>query len=219
MSIVIEQDILSSDPVEGLQRAWSEPKLALFEKARIIARLHAKSRMTLEGTARMTGATQAQIQALLDLATLDDEELRMVSDANPPSTTWFLFAAAEGSAIKAGIDALPTSEDSEPAVVAVYDAMKAVMGPDQDERIAAISSKTIGHLASKAKQFDKLRPQDRKFLVQMSILKNRDGSMSPGQLSYLKGLLLKLCTEGVVTRNSLDNDQVHCDEVLDALGM
>ena len=106
------RQLLDGDPTEGLEPAWTNAALSLAERAQLISTLHMRSRLTLEGTARISGATPAQIQALLELATLDDEDLALVSEANPSATTWFLFAGADSDAIRAGVQALDSSSGS-----------------------------------------------------------------------------------------------------------
>jgi len=212
--------LMQGDPIEGLELAWSSPSLDLAERARVIAALHMRSRMSLEGTARMTGATPAQIQALLELATMEDADLELVSRAQPPAPTWFLFAGADSAAIRAGLDALGAEADaSEPALVGVYDAMRAVAGPTTDERIATISGPTLGHLAHKAKEYDVLSAKSRRFLVDIAKRKNTGAGLTEKQLKWLKDVLLELVQSGVVCRNSADDDQGMCDEVLDAMGV
>lgn len=212
--------LMAADPTEALEAAWTSKELTLAERARVVSSLHMRSRMTLEGTARMTGATPAQIQALLELATLDDDDLDIVSEANPPATTWFLFAGGESDAIRAGVEALAASDaQDESPLVGVYDAMRAAAGPTQDERIATISGPTLGHLAHKAKEYNTLSPKARKFLVDIAKRKQTGVSLTEKQLAWLKALLLELVQGGVVCRDSADGDQEACDEVMDALGV
>jgi hypothetical protein len=215
------ETLLHSEPATGLEIAWTSSELTLAEKARVISALHMRSRMTLEGTARMSGATQAEIQAILELATLDDDDLELVSKADPPETTWFLFASAETDTIEVGIDALKKVQGSDEHVLkAVYSAMLASSGPRQDDRISAISAKTFGHLAHKAKEYNALNPKARQFLGSLA-QKRRGGelSLSEKQLKWLRDILLELVRSGVVKRDSEDGDQPQCDEVLNALGV
>jgi len=214
------EELLAGDATEGLMKAWASPQLSLAEKARTVSTLHMRSRMSLEGSARMTGATPAQIQALLELATLEDDDLDLVSAADPPATTWFLFAAADSESIKAGLEALRIQEPTtEHALVAIYNAMRSVSGPSQDERIAAISGPTLGYLAKKAKQYDVLSTKSRSFMVSLSQRKAKGLELTARQLPWLKNNLLELVQARVVTRHSPDGDQEACDEVLDALGV
>lgn len=215
------QSILAGDPVAGLELAWSTPELTLAERAQLVSTLHMRSRLTLEGTARMAGATTAEVQALLELATLDDDDLELVSRANPPATTYFLFAGADSDAIRAGIAALggrPNAEGT-PSLVSVYDAMRTANGPSIDERVAAISGVTLSHLWKKANEYDILAKSARGLLVSLSKRKKTGTPPTERQLEFLKDVLLQLVQAGVVCRDSADDDQVMCDEVLDALGI
>jgi len=219
MSPADMSDYLSMDPVEGLQAVWSTPDLPLGTKARLISRFTMKSRLSLEGAARICDAAPAEIQALLDLATLDDDDLDLVSQANPPATTWFLFAGADSDWIRAGVEALRAVPAQEPVLRAVYEAMREQSGPDLDERIAALSGETLGHLAHKAKEYGKLSPKARKFLVDLAKRKGVGRSITERQLNWLRAILFELVECGVVCRESPDDDQDSCNEVLDALGM
>lgn len=216
------RQLLDGDPTEGLEPAWTSVDLSLAERAQLISTLHMRSRLTLEGTARISGATPAQIQALLELATLDDEDLELVSEANPPATTWFLFAGAGPDAIRAGLEALSidsTTPTDGTALVTVYDAMRSVSGPTKDERVASIAGATLGHLAHKAKEYDVLTKNSRGLLVGLAKRKATGAQPTEKQLKYLTDVLLQLVQAGVVSRESHDDDQAMCDEVLDALGM
>ncbi len=214
------ETLMEAAPTEVLELAWTSPGLTLAERARVVSSLHMRSRMTLEGTARMTGATPAQIQALMELATLDDEDLELVSEANPPATTWFLFAGADSDAIRAGLKVLETPDGGhESPLVGVYDAMRSLAGPSQDERIAVISGTTLGHLAHKAKEYNVLSPKARAFLVNLAKRKKTGAPITEKQLIWLKSLLLELVERGVVCRESADGDQDACDEVMDAMGV
>jgi len=210
---------LDLDPVEGLQAAWADADLPLGARARLVSRLAMKSRLTLEGAARICEASPAEVQALLDLATLDDDDLELVSQANPPVTTWFLFAGADSDWIRAGLEALEAVPDEEPVLCAVYEAMREQSGPDLDERIAAISGEILGHLSHKAKEYGKLSPKARKFLVDVAKRKQTGAPLTERQLNWLRSILFELVESGVVCSESPDADQELCDQVLGALGM
>jgi hypothetical protein len=210
---------LDMDPFEGLQAAWAAMDLPLGERSRLVSRLTMKSRLSLEGAARICDASPAEVQALLNLATLDDEDLEMVSRADPPATTWFLFAAADSDWIRAGVEALKTVPNEEPVLRIVYEAMRLQSGPDLDERIAAISGETLGHLSHKAKEYGKLSPKARSFLVDLAKKKRVGVTLTEKQLNWLKSILFELVESGVVCSESPDSDQEVCDEVLAALGM
>lgn len=210
---------LGLDPVEGLQAAWADTDLPLGERARLVSRLAMKSRLSLEGAARICEASPAKVQALLDLATLEDDDLELVSRADPPVTTWFLFAGADSDWIRAGLEALEGVPSEEPVLRVVYEAMREQSGPDLDERVAAISGETLKHLSHKAKEYGKLNDKARGFLFSVAKRKHTGAPLTEKQLRWLKDILFELVECGVVRRESSDGDQEQCDEVLDALQM
>lgn len=210
--------LLSGDPAESLAQVWTS-KLSLGERARIIAALHMRSRMTLEGTARMTGASPGEIQALLELATLDDDDLEKVSNANPPSTTWVLFANADSDAIDAGLDVLKNQHSSSGSLlVAVYEAMKGVAGPDTLDRVANLASDVIWHLRKKAIEYGVLSKSSRNFLASAATRRRKGLSLTEKQAPWMHQILVELIAAGVVSRESVDDDQETCNAVFDTLG-
>ena len=217
-----EQDLdvrFDGEPLEALSAAWIDPDLSLGQRARAVSRYYTESHLTLEGAARVLEASPALLEALLGLATLDDDDLVLLSDANPPKTTWLLFANADSGGIRAGLRSLELSgSDEESAAARVYDAIREVAAPSIEDRIAGISSKTLGHLSHKAKEYAVLSPKARMFLVDIAKKKTLGTVLTEKQLAWLTSILSELVERDVVCRDSPDNDQAECDEVLAALG-
>ena len=93
-------------------------------------------------------------------------------------------------------------------------------GPNIDERLQEISSETFGHLAQKAKHYDVLSKKARNFLVSIAKQKRQGKKeLSEKQLKWLKDILLELVDKEVVTKDSKDDDQEHCDNIFAALGI
>ena len=205
--------------VEALEKAWSDKSLSLGERARVVSRLQMRSRLTIGGAARACGTSPAELQALLDLATLDDVELARVSAANPPITTWILFAGADSAAIRAGLDRLNAAKPGEPVLSLVYEAMQSELGPDLDARIASISGSTLSHLARKANEYGKLTTWQLKFLKSITVQRKTGKRLTEKQLAQLRKALVELVELRIIRRDSPDGDQSECDEVLNALRM
>ncbi len=220
--IAAEMDLdtrFEGEPLEALAAAWSAEDLTLGQLARAISRYYTQSRLTLEGAARYLDAPPAELEALLGLAALDDEDLSRLSAANPPKTTWLFFADAETEEIEAGLLALNRDCPSdEIAAQRVYQAMREVGAPTLEDRVAAISGATLGHLATKAKQYGVLTPKARQFLVSVASRKKLGSPLTEKQLEWLKAILQELVDKEVICRESPDGDQAECDEVLAALG-
>jgi len=210
---------LQMDSIEGLEAAWADSTLSLAERARLVSRLQMKSRLTLEGAARACDASPAEMQALLELSTLDDDDLELVSRANPPATTWLLFSGADSESIRVGVEAFESASAGEPILASVYVAMRSELGPDLDERIAGIGGETIAHLARKAVEYGKLTEWQQNFLASIGRCKKLGKALTEKQLNQLRIALFDLVETGVVRRDSPDGDQAQCDEVLDAMGL
>lgn len=220
MSEPLAERLMSSDPLAGLELAWTSADLTLAERVRVVSHLHAQSRMTIAGTARMMGGTAVEVQALLELAALDDGDLDLVSTADAPPTTWLLFAGADQRAIRAGVEALSVvRNDGVPPAIRVYEAMKLAVGPTLDERISSIPGSTLSHLAKKSKQYGALADRPQKFLASVAAQKKTGKVLTEKQLVWLKSVLFDLVDAGVVSPESIDGDQSICDEVLSALAL
>lgn len=207
------------EPIEALAAAWTDGDLGLGQLARAVSRYYTQSRLTMEGAARYLDASPAEFEALLGLATLDDDDLIRLSAVNPPKTTWLFFADAEAVEIEAGLKALGLDSPTDAmAAQRVYDAMRKVGSPTLDDRVAAISGATLGHLATKAKQYGTLSPKAVKFLGSVASRKRLGNPLTEKQLEWLKSVLHDLVEQNVIRRESPDGDQDACDEVLAALG-
>ena len=207
------------EPLEVLQAVWEDKEMPLGHRARALSRYLQASRMTLEGASRYLGAPPAELEALVGLAMLEDEDLVALSKAKPPKTTWLFFASADSDEVAAGLRALESSQNDEIAAERVYEAMRQVGGPTVDDRVAAISGRTLAHVVQKAKQYDVLSPKTRGVLVSCAKRKQLGTPLSEKQLDALKGILKELIERGVICADSPDNDPEECDEVLKALGM
>jgi hypothetical protein len=207
------------DAIEGVVVAWNDQEISLAERARAVSRLFMKARLTLEGAGRLCNASPASIHALLELSTMEDDDLQLVSDASPPVTTWLLFAGADSESIRAGISAFVSLAAGQPALASVYDAMQRDLGPTVHDRLASVSGEALAHLAKKAKEYGKLNDWQRRFLASVAVQRRTGKRLTEPQLEKLKEALIELVDGGVVRHGSPDNDQTLCDEVLSALGV
>jgi hypothetical protein len=201
------------------QDAWSaKASMSFGDWVALVAKTFYESRLTLEGAARRVRATSAELQAVLSLAGLEDDDLQLLSKAAPAKTTWFLFAGANPEGVRAGVEALQEANPGESPFAIVDQAIHDVMGPDSMERVAALPGRVLGHMSTKAKQYDLLYPKARSFLVNMSKSKTAGRTLTQKQVGYLHDVLSMLVDGGAITRSSPDGDQEMCDAVLDALG-
>lgn len=206
------------DPIQRLISAWGAEGLSLKDRVIAISKAYFDSGLQFDAAVRILACSAAELQATLYLAGLDEDALTELSHLEPSITTWYLFASADEKGFKAGIDAIRKRKPGESSFMTVFEAMRRASGPSVYERLGALSSAVIWHMAKKAKQYDALSDKKKKFLGDIARLRNRDAILSPKQLEYLKGVAEELVEKNVISSSSRDNDQEICNEVLKALG-
>jgi hypothetical protein len=159
----------------------------------------------------------AELQAALNLASLDDESLQLLAGQNPPPTTWFSLASASTGAIRAALEALASTQSKHAPSSVVEAAIRNIAGPSVTEKVAGLPSEAFGHAAKKAEAFQLLTEKSRKALGGFQRTKRSSGSLSGAQVAYARDLLQQLVDGGAITRNSKDGDKEICDQILDAL--
>jgi hypothetical protein len=207
----------SEDRVEAFVNAWIRERSPFATWVRDVAQAFASSSLQPEGAAHLVGTTPAELEAVLKLATMEDDDLELLNPHPPSKTTWFLLADATNDGVVAAIDALGTGSANEPPSQVVIEALRTVEGPPAAERIAALPAATLGHLAKKAKQYDLLTPKARAFLGSIATRKKSGQSLTPRQVAYAQNLIDDLIAGGALKRKSPDNDQKIVDEILDAV--
>lgn len=177
-----------------------------------------RSGLTLKMAANFLNTQPAELQAVINLAALEDENLAMLAQLKPPNTTWFSLASASTEGLKAAIRALADAKQVHSPFLLVDGAIRAVEGPNTFERIAGLRSEIFGHAAKKAQAYSLLNERGIKALKGWQTRVRSGKTLTPAQMTYADGLLRELVESGAITRNSKDRDQEICDEILDALG-
>jgi len=183
-----------------------------------VSEAYLASHQRLEGAAKLLGANPVELQAVLNLATLDDDELAIMSKSPPPKTTWLSLADASRPAIEQAISALGRMSTGDSPFQTVQEAIGRVDGPAEQDRVASLPSATISHMAKKSTQYNLLGDTGQKAMADFARRKRVGNALTGAQVGYMTRLLGKLVDGGAVRRDSPDGDQDHCDAVLDALG-
>ena len=206
-----------------IAEAWSERKsLTLASWVKKVSDTFANSQGSLIFTARLLKAHPAELFAVLNLATLDDELLQAISLVNPPVTTWLSLSKADEKGIQAALKALIDSEsekDKRSPCQIVDDAIEGVGGGGPITKISKLTGATIVHAAKKAVDYGALNDKSRLALKRFGAMQKTGKLLTPKQLGYMQDMLENLVKRGVIKRNSPDGDQEMCDEILDALGV
>ena len=211
-----ERDVSSVESVQ-LKAAWDAPRDRFADWVRGVSEAFEHTDMTLEAASTAASVGQAELDAVLHLALMDDDDLDVLSDEVPPKSTWFLLAGATSEGVRAALRAMKSS-GGRPAFEVVEEALSETQGPTEEDLVAALQSEVFKHLASKAKQYNALTPKSRKALADFGTRIKGGRPLTPRQLAWAVDLMEKLADAQVVVRNSRDGDSAICDQVLDAIG-
>ena len=216
------------DKIEALERiktAWNDRSLSLKDKIVIISSDYYSVGLELSTTAAFIKATPSELEALLSLGGLDDDIIEVISEINPPKTTWILLASASEDEIKSALDALAKvkKDNSKTTGVSgasefVYQQMIEVSGPTQEQRVGMLSGADLSHALKKGKSFNALNDWQLKFLRSIASQKKRGKVLSDKQEARLLEVLTHLAESGAIKRDSIDGDSEICDRILDAIG-
>lgn len=206
------------DALELIKKTWDEESLSLEEKIITISDAFYSVGLDIATTANFIKATPAEFDAFLSLSNLDDYMIRIISEANPPKTTWPLLASGNDDEIKKALDALsaPTRSKNESVSEFVYQQMIEVAGETPEQLISQLTGDELFYLANKAKSFS-MSEKEVKFLNSVAGQKKRGKVLSEKQIIVVKSILNSLADNNVIQRESIDGDQVLCDKVLDAI--
>jgi hypothetical protein len=201
---------------ERLVQAW-QAQGDFMEWVRGTADAYFASMYSLEAAALAVRSTVAEFQAVLNLSLLEDDDLNRIASARPPKTTWLSLAQASSTSLTAALEALERRGSDESPFYVVRQALSEIEGPTVQEKVAALSGKTVEQMAAKAVQYKLLATKQQQAIANFAALKRRGTPLTPAQVAYLGNLLEQLVAGGAVRPDSPDNDQDHCDAVLAAL--
>lgn len=100
------------DALELIRKTWDSENLSLEEKIVTISEAFYSVGLDIATTANFIKTTPAELYAFLSLSNLDEGMIRMISDANPPKTTWPLLSSGNDDEIKKALSALSDSSRS-----------------------------------------------------------------------------------------------------------
>jgi hypothetical protein len=208
-----------SDKFTNLVNAWNNFDSKPFNEWIIdVSDNYFLSGLTLKMAASFLDTQPAELQAVINLAGLEEENLALLAQLKPPNTTWFSLASASTEGLKAAIRVLAEAREVHSPFLLVDGAIRSVEGPNIYERIASLRSEVFGHAAKKAQAYSLLNEKGIKALKGWQTRIRSGKTLTPAQMAYADGLLRELVDSGAIARNSKDKDQEICDEILDALG-
>ena len=206
------------DALELIRKAWESETLSLEDKIIKISDAFYSVGLDIATTANYIKATPAEFDAFLSLSNLDDDMIKIISDSNPPKTTWPLLASGNDDEIKKALLALSATsrQKNEPVSEFIYQQMIEVAGDTPEQLISQLTGDELFYMANKAKNFS-MEAKEVKFLTSVAAQKKRGKVLSDKQIIVVIDILNNLADKNVIQRNSIDGDKDLCDKVLDAI--
>ena len=207
------------EALEIIKDAWENDDLSLEEKIITISDAFYSVGLDIATTANFIKATPAEFDAFLSLSNLDDDMIRIISEANPPKTTWSLLASGNDDEIKKALAALsaPSRSRNESVSEFIYLQMIEIAGETPEHQIAQLTGDELFYLARKAQNFNSVNQGQLKFLNSFAAQKKRGKVLTEKQIATLINILNDLANNNVIQRDSIDGDKELCDKVLDAI--
>ena len=208
-----------NEALELIKESWNAKDLNLEDKIIKISELFYSVGLDIATCANYIGATPAEFDAFLSLSNLSDDIIKLISDANPPKTTWSLLASGNDDEIKKALSALSSSSKlvNESISEFIFQQMIEIAGETKEQKISQLTGGEMFYLASKAKNFNNISQKKIDFLNSLAGFKKRGKVLTERQLSALIDLLNLFADNNVIQRNSIDGDEDLCNKVLDAL--
>jgi hypothetical protein len=175
------------------------------------------SGLSLSTAAKLAGVRQAEFLAALQLASLESSDLKKISAANPPRTTWLSRAKASSETIDLCIQELANKPPRLSAVKVVTDLVRSRSLASSFDKVGAVKGSTLIHFGKKAKEYGSLSEKNRDALISMGRKKSAGALLTAAQKKYITDLLKILVSDGVISPETKDNDHAECAEVLSAL--
>lgn len=206
------------DALELIKEAWNTDELSLEDKIIKISNAFYSVGLDIASCANYIKATPAEFDTFLSLSNLDEKIIRMISDTNPPKTTWALLASGNDDEIKKALTALSASSSLKNESVSefIYQQMIEIAGETPEQKISQLTGGELFYLANKAKNFS-ISEKEIKFLNSIAGQKKRGKVLSEKQIAVLMNILNNLADNNVIQHDSIDGDQDLCEQILDAL--
>ena len=209
------------EALEVIKDAWQNRTMPLGEKVAVVSSAFSSAGLDLAGTASHINATPSELDALLQLGGFDDEVLQVLSEVNPPKSTWQVLANSNDEEIQYALASLKRRSEAPKNVSMgeyVYSVMAQMAGPTTEQKVNDFPGGTWKKIREKAEAYSALKDREIKFLKSIASWKAKGKDLTEKQLSWLVSILEELVDKGVLTHESLDGDQELCDAVLEAIG-
>lgn len=159
------------EALDQIKTNWEDKDIKLGDKISSISDLFYSEGLDLSGTAAFIKATPSELEALLSLGALNSEILDMISDVNPPKTTWTMLGNGSDEEIIEALQGLKNDKDKfkmDDTHITyseyVYNKMIEISGLPVEERVLEIEPDELKHFLKKDEDFKVLNDWSVRFL-------------------------------------------------------
>lgn len=207
-----------TETLTKLSQVWNQyDEIPFNEWVEAVSTEVMQSGLGVVRSARLIGVQPAEVLAVLKLASLESEDLVEFSTRVPPRTTWLTLADATHEEIIECLDAL-TKRPKGFSPSKVLEEHILTNSENTWEKVLELPASTLQHMYDKSVLYGCLAPKPSGALKNFARRKKNGQSFSLPQAQYLKDILSQLVDAGAISRTTHDNDQILCNQVLDALG-
>jgi hypothetical protein len=177
------------------------------------------SAYSLQTAARIAGVRPAELFAILQVGTLDDELLKEFVRVMPPKTSWLSICSSSEEGAKAALGALEKvkGDSGYSPWQTAEAAIETATGGSVHSKVAHLSSALVLHALKKAKDYGLLNDKERAAMKNFASSKKLGKSLTPKQVAYLQIMLSRLAEGGAIRSDTQDGDVNECLEILNAL--
>ncbi len=174
---------------------------------------------SLQTASKVIGTRPAELFAILQIATLNDELLDEFVRVMPPKTSWLSICSSSDDGAQAALQALEKlkGHTSYSPWRAAEAAIETATGGSVHSKVAHLNSTLILFALKKAKSYEVLGDRERNALFNFARSKKAGKSLTPKQVAYLQILLTRLVEAGAIRSDSPDGDINECLEIIEAL--
>lgn len=218
-------DMDKVESLEQIKKLWNKPDIKLGEKILGISNYFYAAGLNVSTTAAYINATPVELDSFLALGGLSDNIIGLISEVNPPKTTWTMLANASDEEVYQALNALgeksmQINENKAQYTFSefVYQKMLEISGPTRENKVGNLSGDDLKHALKKGEDFRALNDWEKKFLKSIVAQKKKGKVLSDKQILQLIKILESLINSQVIIKESIDDDQDICDRILLAMG-
>lgn len=204
---------------EKLSVAWKASRNPLITWVRNVEAVFNECGLDVLDASEGAEFTAAELEAVIRLALLDDSSLELVSDANPPITTWLLLSEVASEDLPTVLEEAGGITDASSDYQRMLRAFSTVTGSAPASAVRNLDPTLFEFAVRKATLYNAWKKSSPHYGALGNFASRRKAGrpLTSRQTAYAKGLLLELVDAGVIQVPSPDGDDELCRLVIQAV--